>query len=294
MNKPSFSIVIPTYNSSKTISETILSVLNQNYKNFEIIIVDDGSTDNTVKIVKSIIDRRIRVFKIKRSGGPAKPRNYGIKKSKSNWICFLDSDDFWKKNKLYVLSKLINKKNFDILCHNEYILKLNKKRIIAKYGPFKKNFYKDLLINGNLLSTSATMIRKKFLIKKNLKFNESKKFVSVEDYDLWMLFAKKKAKFLFIPNILGTYTIHNRGISQNYEKHMNNFKLLIKYHVFKVQKFENDKISLWKYFEKKIHTLILFNNFRQNPFSFKTIISLLIILIKNPLFLIRFTFKKLI
>ena len=109
-----------------------------------------------------------------------------------------------------------------------------------------------------------------------------------------MLFAKKKATFLFISNVLGTYIIHNQGISQNYQKHMNNFKLLIKHHIFKIQKFENNKISLWKYFEKKIQTIICLNNFKQNPYSLKILAKLLIIFVKNPIFLIRFSFKKLI
>ena len=291
MNKPIFSVVIPTYNSSKTITKTINSVLKQNYQNFEIILVDDGSTDNTVNKVELINDNRIRIFKIKRSGGPAKPRNYGIKKSKSNWICFLDSDDLWEYNKLKILFKSIKNNDFDILCHNEYIFKLNKIKI-AKYGPIKKEFYKSLLIEGNSLSTSATMLSKKFLLKNNLKFNESYKFVSVEDYDLWMLFAKKNANFLFINNILSTYIIHDKGISQDHNKHLKSLKSLLKHHVFKIQNFENDKITLWKYFEKKIETLICLNNFKKNPFSLKSILSLIIIFIKYPMFSINFAIKK--
>ena len=293
MNSPKFSVVIPTYNSSKTINKTITSVLKQKYKNFEIIIVDDGSTDNTVSKVKQIFDSRIKIYKIKRSGGPAKPRNYGINKSISDWICFLDSDDLWESNKLKILSRSIKQNNFDILCHNEYILKSGKKKIV-KYGPFKKNFYKKLLIDGNLLSTSATMLNKKFLLKNNLKFNESKKFVSVEDYDLWMLCAKKKANFIFIDDILGTYIIHNEGISQNYHKHLNSFKSLLKHHVFKIQNFENNKTLLWKYFEKKIKTLICLNQFKKNPFSLKSIISIMIVFFKHPLFSINFTIKKIL
>ena len=78
------------------------------------------------------------------------------------------------------------------------------------------------------------LFSKKFL-KKNLKFNESKNFVSVEDYDLWMLFAKHDAKFLFIKDILGTYLIFSKGISQNNQKHINNLKKLLFHHVFKIQ-----------------------------------------------------------
>ena len=291
MNKPLFSVIIPTYNSSKTITKTVFSVLNQNYQNFEIILVDDGSTDNTVSNVELISDSRIKIFKIKRSGGPAKPRNYGINKSKSNWICFLDSDDLWENNKLETLSKSIKKYNFDILCHNEYIQKSNK-ITIAKYGPFKKEFYKSLLIEGNSLSTSATMLSKKFLLKNNLKFNESYKFVSVEDYDLWMLFAKKIANFLFINNILSTYIIHDKGISQNHNKHLKSLKSLLKHHVFKIQNFENNRIALWKHFQKKIEILIRLNNFKKKPFSLKSILSIIIIFLKYPMFSINFAIKK--
>lgn len=290
MNNSKFSVVIPTYNSSKTINKTITSVLRQKYKNFEIIVVDDGSNDNTVSKVKQISDSRIRVFKIKRSGGPAKPRNYGINKSISEWICFLDSDDLWDPNKLKILSQSIKQSNFDILCHNEYIFKLGKKKI-QKYGPFQKNFYKTLLINGNRLSTSATMISKKFLSKNNLKFNESKKFVSVEDYDLWMLCAKKKANFLFIDDVLSTYIVHNEGISQNHNKHLNNFKSLLKHHVFEIQNFENNK-KLWEYFEKKIELLNLFDNFKKNKFIFKTVLSVLNLCILNPTFSMKFLIRK--
>jgi len=290
MNNSKFSVVIPTYNSSKTINKTITSVLRQKYKNFEIIVVDDGSNDNTVSKVKQISDSRIRVFKIKRSGGPAKPRNYGINKSISEWICFLDSDDLWDPNKLKILSQSIKQSNFDILCHNEYIFKLGKKKI-QKYGPFQKNFYKTLLINGNRLSTSATMISKKFLSKNNLKFNESKKFVSVEDYDLWMLCAKKKANFLFIDDVLSTYIVHNEGISQNHNKHLNSFKSLLKHHVFEIQNFENNK-KLWEYFEKKIELLNLFDNFKKNKFIFKTVLSVLNLCILNPTFSMKFLIRK--
>lgn len=290
MNNSKFSVVIPTYNSSKTINKTITSVLRQKYKNFEIIVVDDGSNDNTVSKVKQISDSRIRVFKIKRSGGPAKPRNYAINKSISEWICFLDSDDLWDPNKLKILSQSIKQSNFDILCHNEYIFKLGKKKI-QKYGPFQKNFYKTLLINGNRLSTSATMISKKFLSKNNLKFNESKKFVSVEDYDLWMLCAKKKANFLFIDDVLSTYIVHNEGISQNHNKHLNSFKSLLKHHVFEIQNFENNK-KLWEYFEKKIELLNLFDNFKKNKFIFKTVLSVLNLCILNPTFSMKFLIRK--
>ncbi len=293
MADPIFSIIVPTYNSSKTIKKTIRSVILQSFKRFEIIVVDDGSLDNSVSKLKEFNDRRIKTFKITKSGGPARPRNFGIHNSKSNWICFLDSDDLWEKNKLAVLYKKIKSINFDILCHNEYLLK-NDKVTVCQYGPYKKNFYKHLLTNGNLLSTSATIISKKFLKKNNLKFNESKNFVSVEDYDLWMLFAKHGAKFLFIKDILGTYLIHSKGISQNNQKHINNLKKLLFHHVFKIQKFEENTHSLWLYLEKKINIFKLLYNFKKKPLNIIISFKLLEFIIINPFFFIKFCIKKLI
>lgn len=103
-----FSIIIPLYNKSSYIKETIESVLNQSYSEYEIIIVDDSSTDNSLEIVRSIVDDRIRVYS-KKNEGVSAARNYGIKKVVGDYICFLDADDLWKNNHLQVLYDLISK-----------------------------------------------------------------------------------------------------------------------------------------------------------------------------------------
>jgi glycosyltransferase involved in cell wall biosynthesis len=97
---PLVSVIIPTYNCAKYIETTINSVLNQNYDNLEIIVVDDGSTDNTKNIISSITDDRLIYYFIKNSGGPAKPRNLGLMNCKGDYIAFLDSDDKWRNDKV--------------------------------------------------------------------------------------------------------------------------------------------------------------------------------------------------
>ena len=95
------SVVIPTYNASKIIVECIQSVCRQSFTSFEILVVDDCSTDNTRQIIKNMKITNLRLFKTKvNSGGPAKPRNIGISKSRGQYIAFLDQDDLWEKNKL--------------------------------------------------------------------------------------------------------------------------------------------------------------------------------------------------
>ena len=102
---PVISVVIPVYNKEKFIENTIYSVLNQTLSDFELIIVDDSSTDKSLSIIDSIKDKRIKTYSIKNSG-VSKSRNYGVEKSSSNLIAFLDADDLWKNNHLEQLYKL--------------------------------------------------------------------------------------------------------------------------------------------------------------------------------------------
>ena len=96
------SIITPSHNASKFISECINSVLLQTYKDWEMIIVDDLSDDNSVEIIKSFSekDSRIKLIELDKNGGPAKARNRAIKESKGDFIAFLDADDLWREDKL--------------------------------------------------------------------------------------------------------------------------------------------------------------------------------------------------
>ena len=125
MNYPFFSIIIPTFNRDKFIKKAINSVLNQTFKSWEIIIVDNNSKDNTEKITTEIKDNRIKFYKISNNGIIARSRNYGIEKSLGKYLAFLDSDDWWKKNKLELCYKEILKgKKF--IYHNANIARKKK------------------------------------------------------------------------------------------------------------------------------------------------------------------------
>jgi len=108
------SVIIPAYNREKTIVRSINSVINQTYKNIEIIIVDDCSTDNTFQIASSFQDYRIRVIRLERNSGAQTARNKGIEIANGKWIAFLDSDDVWEPNKLELQYQILKSKNFDI------------------------------------------------------------------------------------------------------------------------------------------------------------------------------------
>lgn len=106
MNDVKFSIVVPLYNKEKSIHKTVNSVLNQTHSNFELIIVNDGSTDNSLKVVEIIKDDRIRIIN-KKNGGVSSARNKGVDEAKNTWIAFLDGDDIWQPYHLQEVTKLM-------------------------------------------------------------------------------------------------------------------------------------------------------------------------------------------
>ncbi len=208
-----FSVVVPTYNRADSLNRTISSVLSQTYTYFELLIMDDGSTDNTSEIVQSFGDSRIQYDWAESSGGPAKPRNRGIYKAKGDWICFLDADDVWYEDKLESCLKFMNKK-VDIIYHD---LKLYGKvnfigRKILRGRALVRPALVDLLINGNAINNSSVVVRKKTLDRVNY-INESPDMIASEDYNLWLKIAEISEQFLYIPKVLGGYFVGEGNIS---------------------------------------------------------------------------------
>ena len=120
MEKPFFSVVIPTYNHEVFLEKAVKSVLTQTFSDYEIIIIDNYSNDNTENLIKNLNNKNIKFIKNRNHGIIAKSRNIGIEQSKSEWIAFLDSDDIWRQEKLKVLFNFIkNNNNYDVICNNE-------------------------------------------------------------------------------------------------------------------------------------------------------------------------------
>lgn len=146
--RPLVSIITPTYNAEKTIGCTIDSVLNQTFKNFEMIIVDDISDDNTIKIIKEYQrnDKRIKLFVLDKKGGASAARNRAIKEAKGRYIAFLDSDDMWKENKLEIQVNFMKKNNYYFSYTDyEYIDDDNKKIRIVRKSPRKMSYFRMLI-----------------------------------------------------------------------------------------------------------------------------------------------------
>tara|TARA_B100000686_G_C16729049_1_gene939518 strand:- start:656 stop:1588 length:933 start_codon:yes stop_codon:yes gene_type:complete len=253
-NYPSVSVVIPTYNHADFLKRAVKSVLDQTYQDFEIIIVDNNSTDHTNEVVASFDDDRINLHKINNKGVIAASRNLGVNKADGIWIAYLDSDDYWYSTRLEKLAVYFTKHSqYDVLSTHEY--KRNKstgKKTKLMYGPLAGNKYRSLLLYGNRLSPSASVIRKSFLLENEIAFNESADFITVEDYDYWLQLAMLDASFKFIHCFEGEYLVHGANSSGFTEIHKRNELNLMKHHVFNVQTFEPDKDKLWRQIDSMI------------------------------------------
>jgi glycosyltransferase involved in cell wall biosynthesis len=228
---PLISVVMPTYNHARYISEAITSVLKQTYGNLELIIIDNYSEDNTEAIVKSFADEdnRIRYQKFRNKGVIAASRNEGIKLACGEYIAFIDSDDSWLPNKLERVMRVFDQnRDVDLVCHNEYHVSGddNKVIMIGKYGPHKK--YRDMLFKGNSISTSAVVVRRDKVLKAGL-FSEQKEFILAEDYELWLRLSEI-CKITYLHEVLGNWRTHATSLSGNIERHTANILNVVNYH----------------------------------------------------------------
>jgi glycosyltransferase involved in cell wall biosynthesis len=214
--KPYFSVVIPAYNAEKLIEEALDSVLKQTFKDYEIIVVDDGSTDNTSGSAEAFLKNKGVNFKVIRQENKkiGAARNRGIRAAEGLYVAFLDADDVWYPKKLERVFDAFSKmKDVCLVCHDEDVLGENKKIGKNIYGPYKENMYEYLLFERNCLSTSATVVRREKLFEAGL-FSEDLRFNGVEDYELWLRLSKI-CRFYFLHEVLGGYKLSEGGISRD-------------------------------------------------------------------------------
>lgn len=294
-SNPHFSIIIPTYNHAQFLRRALQSVIDQTYPKWEALVIDNHSEDNTVDVVKELHDSRIRILKIKNNGVIAASRNLGIREAKGEWIAFLDSDDYWYRDKLNIVMEETKVKNlFDVISTDEIMVNIrNNSSKVLKHGPTDNHFYKTLLVHGNRLSPSATVLRKNFIINNRIVFNESQNYITVEDYDFWLNIARIGGRFKFIRQVQGEYVIHGNNNSSNYLIHSNNTKLLLMDHVYKIQKFTTQHEQLWSLIEPRLRIMKIKNYFLTKKFKY-CLLEIIILFLKYPRPTIKHTITKFI
>ena len=208
-----FSIIVPCYNVQDTLKETIESILKQDFNNYEIVAVDDGSFDKTSQILNNYkIKNNIKVITQSNKGLGA-ARNTGIKASDGIYICLLDADDLWVPNKLTSVYEIIKNKGYALISNDEIILG-NKYLFYLRNNPPRS--LSNLLISGNTLSPSAITIKKEIFDKVGL-FREDKQFLGVEDWDFWIRLIDSGEKIKHLAKPLGIYRRDIQNMSKSKE-----------------------------------------------------------------------------
>jgi glycosyltransferase involved in cell wall biosynthesis len=202
------SVVIPTYNRASDLKRALKSVLDQTYFNWEVLVIDNYSTDGTNELISEFNDVRIKLFKINNQGVIAVSRNLGIRLSSGEYIAFLDSDDFWLPKKLEI-SLIFLQQGADIVYHDLYLFRKKEQYFFirkAKTRVLATPVYDNLLAKGNALNNSSVVVKRDLLFRINL-FSEDKGLIAMEDYDAWLKISKFTNKFTQIPETLGYYWI---------------------------------------------------------------------------------------
>lgn len=226
-SRPLVSVIMNCYNGEHYLAQAIKSVLNQTYRNFEVIFWDNHSKDKSAVIYKSFKDKRLKYYYAAKHTSLFQARNLAIKQSKGELIAFLDTDDYWKANKLALqVSKFKNSK-ISLVYSNYYILNqiTGLKRIAFKNEMPEGIVFKQLL--KNYFIGMVTVVFKRNIFKKNKKlFNN--KYNIIGDFDLFTRISRN-FNFAYIHLPLATYRVHNMSTTNNnYQQYVNELKLWLK------------------------------------------------------------------
>lgn len=205
------SIITPVYNSEKYIKETIECVIKQSYKNWELLLVDDCSTDKTFNIIKDYVkeDTRIKYFKLKENGGVAIARNKALEESKGRFIAYLDADDLWKKEKLEKQVNFMLNNNYAFTCTDYERIKENGMGKVVKI-PREVDY--NLFLRNTIIQTVGVMVDTKLTGKELLKMPNIR---TRQDAATWCQLLKAGFNCYEVPENLAYYRIVKNSLSSN-------------------------------------------------------------------------------
>ncbi|NET85484.1 MAG: glycosyltransferase [Moorea sp. SIO1F2] len=205
---PTISVIVPVYNGEKTILETIQSIQAQRFSDFELIVINDGSTDGTLDVISTVKDHRLKVFSYENGGLPV-ARNRGIRRSRGEFITFIDADDLWKPDKLELQLAALHKNPEAGVAYSWTAFIDDNSKFLFAWQPlyWEGNVYPQLLIRNFISSGSNIMVKRKY-IEAAGEFDPSLK--SVEDWDYYLRLAAL-CPFALVPK----YQILYRRSSQS-------------------------------------------------------------------------------
>jgi glycosyltransferase involved in cell wall biosynthesis len=190
--EPFFTIVVPTYNRGSLIKRTLESLVTQTWSHFEIIVVDDGSTDDTETVVRSLNFAQVNYFRIANSER-AVARNYGARQAKGNYINFFDSDDLALPNHLAEAAKMVNQNGNPEWFHLGYAMSTPEGKVFKQVNSYRGETLQEYIPKGNPLSCNGVFLRSDII--KKFTFNEDRALSASEDYELWYRLAARYPLF---------------------------------------------------------------------------------------------------
>lgn len=246
MSHPFITIITPTFNRAYIIQLAIKSVLAQKYKNFEYIIIDDGSTDNTDQVIRNIDDKRIKYVHNSHSKGPSGARNTGLDLAKGTWVTYIDDDDEWYPNLIEIMVKKVteNKNVVFAVPRGIKTLELYKNNVLIKEIENSDNYPESLSIQDIALKTfhfdNIGFMHSKKVIDDGIRFDEHEELGALEDWEFALQLCEKyPSGLLYVKDILFHY--HQRYGTDGRVSNDTYEKTAIAYeYVF--QKHKNDKI----------------------------------------------------
>ena len=204
---PKVTVIIPNFNRDYCLGRAIRSVVNQTFSDWNLIVVDNNSTDGSLEVIGSFNDSRISVVRTDNNGIIAHSRNIGIRKAKGDYIAFLDSDDWWEITKLQESIACLDSGS-DFVYHDLYqVSRLPEKESaqgIIRTRALTTPVFVDLLSNGNTIPNSSVVVRTS-LVREIGGFSEKSELVGSEDFDGWIRIAKLTNKFHRLDSVLGYY-----------------------------------------------------------------------------------------
>ena len=239
------SIIVTTYNRKVLLKETIDSILNQSFKNFELIVVDNYSNYDFISLIKSFNDNRIRPFQNENNGIIAVNRNYGIKKAKGDYLAFCDDDDLWMPEKLEKQLKLFDRS--EVIGAGTYLKLFGETQLFRNKRNndlYKVEYYsfRDILINHKSVPLSSLMVR-----ANEIRFSEDKKFNYVEDWDYQLQLTYNDKKIAQLTKSLIKY--RKPALTEKYpHKSFNTINVINKYKTFYSKSEYYDAISHYNWF----------------------------------------------
>jgi len=215
MCNPLVSVIIPVYNREEYIENTIKSVLDNNYSNIEIICIDDGSSDNSLEIIKKLADNNNNIkYYPQANSGVSNARNNGLQKAIGKYVLFLDSDDLIRKDTIHTCVKYLEQNNADIICFNMLVREFSQKEFICFHSTYFDNYLtacyaKDYPKAVNFTNAAPSLIKKDFIVKWNISFLPNR------IYEDWIFMVEIFSKNPYCVFLNEPMYIYNRTLTES-------------------------------------------------------------------------------